>query len=184
MNSPSSSNDPDLDWNAARQFCLRRLRFRLRFTREEEIEDLAQECLVGLLRFSRREALRTPEAVMTVIADRIAVSWIRSPRSRGLELPLEDGEGKTVDVPAPAEHDATALERLRFAVMEFFRETSAPCHELAGFFFRDLDWELVAGKVGRSYLAVRKQWSRCYESLQREEAREPGFLGQFLDGLS
>jgi RNA polymerase sigma factor (sigma-70 family) len=180
---PPRGNDSGLDWDALREFARRRLRSKLRFTRDEDLEDLAQECVVGLLRFSRREAIHTPEAAMSVIVDRTAIDWIRSPRGRGAELPLEDGDGKTIDIPAPEHPDRSALERLRFTVAEFFRETSAPCLEIALHYFVDPNLKRIAERLGLRHDVVRQRWTRCRQALKKEEAREPGFLGDYLECL-
>jgi DNA-directed RNA polymerase specialized sigma24 family protein len=156
----------EADWAQARAFLHGRLRRLLDRCDEAVVEDATQEAAVRLLRVMRREEVRNLEALMNDICRKTAIDIMRSNgRFRATFEPLDE-QAEHVAI----ESTADPLERLEFAVLEFFRGRQAACYDLAVAYFNDRDWEQVADTVGKSHAAVRKQWSRCL-GLLRSVAR-------------
>lgn len=166
---------PEIGWTGAREFLLRRLRHELRGRDPGDLQDLAQEALVRLLRACRRREARNPEALMTAIARRTAIDHFRRTR-RWQRLVTSAAEPEEIAVVADPETPEDSLERLRFVALEFFAARGEVCHELALAYFDCRDWVRVARETGRSHDAVRRQWSRCLAALRAEAARRPGWL--------
>jgi len=155
-----AASEVEIHWDEAADFVRRRLRLVLRAAPADTIDDLVQESLVRLLRVVRREPVENVEALMTEIARRTAVDWLRRRTRWNALIDPASPPGDLADrVAAPVE-GGDPLERLRFVVVEFFAVGESGCRELA-----------VAHARGRSHDAVRKQWSRCLRLL-REAARE------------
>lgn len=169
---PDSRVETEVDWDDARRFIQRVIRHRVGHADPSTIDDLTQEALVRLLRALRHEGARNLEGLMTEIARRTAIDWIRTRGRWGrLVRPLDDATDDPADpsVSLPDEF-GDPDERIRFTVLEYFSARSPGCHALAIAFFQDEDWQRVAERTGRGYAAVRKQWSRCIEAL-RQAAR-------------
>jgi hypothetical protein len=131
------------------------------------VEDATHEAAIRLLRVVRREQVRNHDALMNDICKKTAIDTMRwRRRHRETFEPL--GEGGD---PSPADGAIAPLPRLEFAVIEFFRERQAGCWGLAKAYFDDRDWEHVARSIGKSHVAVRKQWSRCVALLRAAALR-------------
>jgi DNA-directed RNA polymerase specialized sigma24 family protein len=164
-----------IDWDHARRF-LREALLRMPYRKDPDlVEDLVQEALVRLLRFTRGGLpIRNLDALMNTLAKRTLVDYLRHKGVR--ESVMADCEGEIPDTPDPGPRPDESGDRLaliEFLVVEHFTATSAPCLELARHFFDSLDWNEVARLLGRAPTAVRKQWSRCVEGL-RAAARTEG----------
>jgi hypothetical protein len=170
-----SKRETDVHWGEARAFLQRVIRHRLGHADPALLEDLTQEALVRLLRALRHEGARNLEGLMTEIARRTAIDWIRTRQRWGrMVRPLDDEVEEPPDLATPKpEEFGDPNERTRFVVLEYFHARSPGCHTLAVAFFQDEDWQTVAGRTGQGYAAVRKQWSRCIDAL-RQAARSGG----------
>ena len=176
--SPDAKRETDVRWDEAREFLRRVIRHRLARPDPDRVEDLTQEALIRLLRALRHEPARNLEGLMTEIARRTVIDSIRSRQRwdrlvRPLDEEIDDLPGASAD--ALAEEFGDPLDRTRFVVLEYFRVRSPGCHELALLYFDQESWQAVSARIGKGYQAVRKQWSRCIESL-REAARIGGGL--------
>lgn len=128
----------EADWAQARAFLHGRLRRLLDRCDEAVVEDATQEAAVRLLRVMRREEVRNLEALMNDICRKTAIDIMRSNgRFRATFEPLDE-QAEHVAI----ESTADPLERLEFAVLEFFRGRQAACYDLAVAYFNDRDWEL------------------------------------------
>lgn len=174
---PAAPAERDIHWDRAREFIRRRLSFELHGPSRELLDDLTQECLVRLLRVVRRERVENLEALLTLLARRTAIDGVRR-RTRWRALVTGD-DAALAEVPDPAarvEEPGDPLERLRFVVVEYFTARDARCRELAVAYFAGDDWKAVARATGRSHDVIRKQWSRCLESLRAAARDERGPL--------
>ena len=130
-----------------------------------------------LMRALGRGEARNLDAMMTSIADRTCIDFMRS-RGRWSAIlgPINE---VVLDTTEAADTTSETLgdprDRVRFVVLQFFEQQGSACHELARAYFAELDWSLVAQGLGRSAEAVRKQWSRCLGILRREAAKSPQF---------
>ena len=163
-----------VDWKMARPFLRNRLRGMVFRADDATLEDLVQDACVRLHRACRRTQVENLEGFMTTIAKRVALDHVRA---RSLETALLTPMPEDFEAPAPAGsvpgcHQGDPLDRFRFVVLEFFRLGRSGCHDIALSYFANQDWARVAEKLKRSHAAVRKQWSRCVETLRLEAARD------------
>lgn len=173
-----TKREADVRWDEARAFLQRVIRHRLGHADAARVEDLTQEALVRLLRALRHEGARNLEGLMTEIARRTVIDWIRSrQRWDHLVRPLDDDVEDPPDrgTPSPEEF-GDPDERIRFVVLEYFHARSPGCHALALAYFQGEDWQTAAKRIGQSYAAVRKQWSRCIDALRQAARSGEGLL--------
>lgn len=165
---PAGGAVTPLDWNHARRFLLGCIRHRLDRESRDLHEDLTQIALVRLLRASRKEPLRNPDAFMNRIADNVVVDHLRW--RRRWRLLLGPMEPSALAVAGGARPDAARagdpLERLRFLVLEYFTTEHAPCAELARAYFAGEAWKGLAERRGVPHNTLIKQWSRCVDRLR------------------
>ncbi len=175
------ANETEVRWDQASAFVRRRLEFELPPSSRGLIDDLAQECMVKLLRFVRREPVQNLEALLTQLARRTAIDALRR-RTRWSALVSgdEDDVALAADPKAHAGRLGDPLERLQFVVLEYFTAREARCLELAKAYFAEMDWKAVAAAQGRSHDGIRKQWSRCIELLRSAASAESGALFDVL----
>lgn len=153
------------DWPEAARFLRARLRRLLPRVEPADLEDLAQEALIDLVRTSRREPIRNLDALLNTLARRKAIDLVRRrARWNALVRPLSERD----------EHEASArwrgtdpAERLAFVVLQFFARERSACEPLARAFLAGHDWARVAGTMNLAATAIRKQWSRCVTHLRR-----------------
>lgn len=174
--------EAQIDWEAARTRTMARIRAELPGWGRERIEDLAHEALIQLLRVVRREGIRNLDGLLGQVAKTTVIDAIRREQRRRARF-SEVGEDLP-EVPAPPvgpdDELADPLERLRFVVLEHFRRHDTACGGLALAFFSDEDWKTVAEGLGRTYDAVRQQWSRCVRALRAALASEAGPLFDWI----
>jgi len=171
-----------IDWADAGRFLRACLGARDPSLQAADLDDLTQEALIRLVRAVRRGEVANLNALMYELARCTDIDFIRRwNRWRKVFGPMPEGE---IAVAAPPSPDGSALgdpiERFRFIALEFFHATNAPCRELAEFYFRGLDWQSVAARLGRSHEAVRKQWSRCVQRLKAVAPSNVGWLAIWL----
>ena len=180
MTTGEPTQESAIDWREARDFLRRRIAREAWRADEETRQDLVQLSLVRLVRAVRRLPAENLEALMNVIARRVTLDWLDSRRAAPHLSSLDDAEGNPLPIASPHETRAD-LDRLRFIVVAFFTEHSAPCLGLANEFFGGHDWAEVASARGASHAAIRKQWSRCIGQLRQAERERPGLLSEFLE---
>lgn len=177
MSEPATFGETEIDWNETTLFMRHRLTRKLGRVDELTLEDLTQEACVRLLRAVRRESATNPHALMTTIADRTAISYIRRiTRERPIFEPLTevtenlpDPKSETQEVPGDIQ------ERVELVVQEVFRSRRSSCLELAMAFFEKRNWSAVADALGISHDAVRARWSRCVALLRKVVTADPEF---------
>lgn len=165
--------EQEIDWEEASRFLRACLEKQLPSVPEQDLFDLVQEALVGALRTARREPVRNVRGLLHDIARKAALSYLRRRSRWRALLGRVRAYGDPPDVAAPLPPDAFGepLERFRFVVLEFFRQNSPACHDLAlRYFGGETTWSELAGELGRRPDAVRRQWSRCVAALRREAA--------------
>lgn len=178
MSWPHIARERLVQWAEAREFLRRRLAASLDRVDPTVIEDLTQEALLRLLRALRREEVRNLEALMTEIARRTRIDFLRHRRVRMAHMePLTPAAEA---VPAPETPPAWSLghpgRRVRFIVLEYFQSHHARCLELGRRFFAGQDWHAVARHLGVQHATARQQWSRCLARLREHAAGDPGLL--------
>ena len=176
----SAAHETEIAWDEAAAFLRRRLEYAVGATGRDAIDDLVQESLVRLLRAVRREPVENLAALMTEIARRTAIDWLRR-RTRWSAIvdPANPPLDGVADPKAHAEPLGDPVERLSFVVVEFFGARESGCRDLAVAYFAAQDWRAVAAARGRSHDAVRKQWSRCLELLRAAAHSDRGPLSEW-----
>jgi len=168
--------ETEIDWARARTFLLRRIRRKLDRLPEDDRQDLVQMALLRLIRTVRLEPARNLEGLMSKIAHDVIVDFLRRRRRWSILLGsvhVTDPSQQTAPCP---EQFGDPDERLRFTVMEFFRQRQGSCLELALAFFQETDWRTVASRMDTGYGAVRQKWSRCVALLRDAARKNPGLL--------
>ena len=173
-------NEPNIDWKSTTAL----LRGFMRGAAQpSDVEDLVQEASVRLLRAVRREPPLVLEALARDIARKTAIDhYRRQTRWREClrELRLAAAQDPPAETP-PAGPLGDPQARLRFLVLNYFRDRSPECHQLATTWFRqERSWASVAAESGRNPDAVRQQWSRCVRFLRQEIERDPSFLSDWM----
>lgn len=173
----SAAHETDIAWDEAAAFLRRRLQYQLSASGRDAIDDLVQEALVRLLRAVRREPVENLEALMTEIARRTAIDWLRRRTRWNLIVdPANPSIDGVADPKGRAEELGDPVDRLSFVVVEFFGARESACRDLAIAYFERQDWKAVAEARGRSHDAIRKQWSRCLELLRAAARSDRGPL--------
>lgn len=150
-----------VDWEDARRRLRAAIRVQLGRVDPDDLDDLASEALIHLLRVLRRDgAVRNLPGLVKVVARSTAIDEIRRRRRASLRrgLPVE-GDAEPAQ-PDPDDWD-DRVQTDWFLMLEFFAGHRAPCRALARAYAELGDWKAVAASVGSSHDAVRQQWSRC-----------------------
>lgn len=168
----------EIDWEDLRAQVRRCVRARLDRAHPNDVDEICQRALVGILRTSRREGIANPSGLAAVAAQRAIKDWLRARRRWWAHHPELNGyDAVHLDEESlPPEEFGDPLERVRFVVLEFFRTNHASCHELAQPYFEANDWNVVAARIGRTPDAVRKRWSRCIAVLRQSLRGDLGSL--------
>jgi RNA polymerase sigma factor (sigma-70 family) len=145
------------------------IRSRLGSADPHDLDDLSQEAMIRLLRFTRREAPESLEALARSIADRVSIDFIRR-RSRWRLVLNENVDLAELDELIPAvsvEHWGDPSERVGRVLTRCFQ--GAPeCFRLAEKFLANVTWSVVAEELGQSHAAVRQRWKRCLDSVRKD----------------
>lgn len=163
---PDSPFEPELqrlDLEALRRIALHRLRARLQGFDAAEIENAAQEVLLGLTQVVRRSGIRTSaEAIVVQIARNVAADMIgKRRRERGLQQALQGDSAPFRPDPEQEEEILEAVRRMAFFVKEYYRLRRAGCLPLAEAKQRGESLKAFALAQGLPYDKVRQDWSRC-----------------------
>jgi DNA-directed RNA polymerase specialized sigma24 family protein len=159
----------DINWDVTRTQMRQAFSGRVRFEDRSLVDDLTQEGLVRILRASRTTKIENLDAFLNTIVQRVWIDHVRRRASwRRIFDPLEEGTERGAAAPPTTvePESGTPIARTRFLVLEFFRTRKSACLPLAAEYFRELDWNHVAGHLGRSHAAVRQQWKRCVDALR------------------
>lgn len=168
-----SDSDPALDWEEVNNALRRHLGRRAGAADRQFLDDLVQEACIRLLRAARRSRVENLDALVSTVAHRTWVDFIRR-RMRWRRVFTADSE-RTPEAAAPDGHAyGDVRDRLQFIVLELFeREGAEGCRDLARAYFAEMDWKTVAASRKQGYAAVRKRWSRCVEEVRRLMKQDP-----------
>ncbi len=166
-----------VDWKEARARMKRVIASNLKGSVDsDELEDLAQEAVVGLLRAVRRGGIQNLEAIEVTIAKRLAIDRMR--RKRWTE-PLEDDPGT-----AAPERDDEPLdpEEAQFYVGAMLESLGEKCRELFDRWLETFNLAAVAERLRISHAAARKRSERCRERALEICRADQGPLGDWARG--
>ena len=142
-----------------------------------DLEDVAQEVFLRLMRYDRTELVEYPQAYLYKMASNVAAEWsIRSRHSRphdsqwlsGLMAP--DAPQRTFDRDAAEREVRRAIETLgqRQRIM------------LKLHFFEGLGHAEIAQRLDMTQRSVKRMLIKSYDKLRHE--LDPGLLGEITDG--
>jgi DNA-directed RNA polymerase specialized sigma24 family protein len=176
----------EIDWNEARQFIKVCLSRKIQYLDDHDREDLIQDASVRLIRAIRRQGARNLQGLMTTIAYRTAIDFIRSRRRKsGVFEPLnENNEGKVDDAVESIGEPGDPQQRVQFVVLEYFRRQKGSCYDLAKAFLESRNWLNIAKELGISHQAVRARGSRCGAALRKAVVVDQSFalLREWAEG--
>ena len=167
---PNPPPEHVIDWRDARRRMKGVIQHHLDRVSAEDLEDLASQALVDLLRAHRADGpIRNLSGLIQVIGRTTAIDEIRRRKRERARGPLQTLDPtKLPELPADEWDDR--FETLWFLMLEFFRVHKSSCRDLALSYAELGDWNAVANAQGRGCDAVRKQWSRC-TTLFRDELK-------------
>jgi hypothetical protein len=176
------SRESEIDWSRSRTLLRTRIHAQLGRCEKPQLEDLAHEALIILMRQARREGVRDLDGLVTLVARSVATNEVR--RLKRKRSRLADWDQNLEQILRLPEADTgewdDSLRELWFLLLEFFRVHHASCHLLAVTYAELGDWKAAGGRLGLEYDAVRQQWSRCAGLFRDELRRDPG---QFRDWI-
>lgn len=175
-----SDLDPELDWKEIQSAFRSHLGRRAGAGDRRFLDDVVQEACIRLLRTARREPVENMDALVSTVAHRTWVDFIRR-RMRWRRV-FAAGDEHIEEAAAPGGYEYGGLrDRLQFIVLELFeREGADACRDLARAYFAETDWKTVAKSLNQGHAAVRKRWSRCVEEVRRLMKEDPQ-LSRILD---
>lgn len=180
MSRDRATNDAPIDWDEARRF-LARAMSQHAGAGDSYIDDLVQEACVRLLRAQRRGPVTDLEALMRAVARGAWVDHIRR-RTRARLYTEQFGRELETESSLNDPELGDLVDRLELVVQEMLdREGATDCKQLALEYFESRDWRVVSERLGLSYSAARKRWSRCVVRLRAAFARHPDF-GHLVGG--
>lgn len=174
-----SDLDPELDWEAIQSAFRSHLGRRAGAGDRRFLDDLVQEGCIRLLRAARREPVENVDALVSTVAHRTWVDFVRR-RMRWRRV-FAAGDDQIAETPAPGGYEYGDLrDRLQFIVLGLFeREGADACRDLARAYFAETDWKTVARSLNQGHAAVRKRWSRCVEEVRRLMKQDPQLSRMF-----
>lgn len=147
--------------------------------RGADLDDIAQEVFLRLLRYERAELVESPQAYLFKIASNVAAEWAIRARSRFphdatwlLELTAESQPEETVARDVAQTHIARAIERLPPRQREVLK-----LH-----FGEGLGHAQIAERIGSSQRVVKRQLVKSYARLRIE--LDADLIGELKHGRS
>lgn len=163
----SDCNRRVADWYGEWQRPLRRFIAQRRAIPSRDLEDVAQEVFVRLMRYNRAELIEQPQAYLFKMAANVAVEWaIRSRNASAREMTWladnERGDSSEEDMSRLAAEEQIARALLTLCPRQ--REV------LKLQFFEGLSRAQTAERLGVTERAVKRALAKSYQRLRRELA--------------
>lgn len=170
-----------LNWGDTLRMMKGVVRRHLTSAERHDVEDVAQEAAIRLLRASRSSAaILEVDRLAYDIARKTIKDYVRR-KTRWRRIMTGMADPTTLDrvgSPPSAGGIGDPIERFRFVVLEYFRGSAPGCEDLARVHFEGKEsWKDVALRTGATPESVRQRWSRCVASLRDRIRRDRDFLG-------
>jgi RNA polymerase sigma factor (sigma-70 family) len=174
--SPSrQSRQQDVDWTRLQSLLRRVIQSHLGKIEDADLEDCVQEAYLRLIRHLREEEVRNTPALATTVARRTAIDWLRRHKTaRERFVPLGLQHEQLGDGSSGSAEPWDRRELLAFLIVQFFRERRPSCCSLAEAYLDGRNWKIVAAAHGKSYDALRQEWTRCRQCLFEAVRANPG----------
>jgi RNA polymerase sigma-70 factor (ECF subfamily) len=142
-----------------------------------DVEDVAQEVFLRLMRYNRTELIEHPQAYLYKVASNVANEW--SSRAR-LSRPHESSWLAELSATQQPDQDA-AVEEIQKEVKRAV-ELLKPRHReiLRLYYSEGLGHSEIAERLGITKRSVKRALIKSYGSLRQE--LDPGLLGRVPDG--
>ena len=179
---PQPLDESEIDWNATRAALRRCIRAHLGRCDALELDRLAQEGSIWVLRVARHCGVQKLQGLIAFVGRKMAEGEIRRRRrDRARIVEWDERRDDIEGIPAPPADDrGDRYSRLWFQMLEFFRSNNASCLELAELYLVQQSWRKVADVLGKSGEAVRKQWSRCGKHFREWMERDRDLMDEFF----
>ena len=142
-----------------------------------DIDDVAQEVFLRLMRYDRTELIENPQAYVFKVAANVAVEWsLRACHKR----PHRDQW--LAELTAAGQADSAVLLEQSYAEIKRALNTLTPYQReiLKLFYTENLQYAEIAERLGESLRSVRRQFEKSYDRLRQE--LDPELLGVFTHG--
>jgi RNA polymerase sigma factor (sigma-70 family) len=145
--------------------------------RTADVEDVAQEVFLRIMRYEKAELIQHPQAYLYKIASNVAAEW----SIRGASRFPHDVKWLTT-LPGGEQPDALLLRAQSQEEIKRALNTLQPRQRevLKLFFTEELSHNAIAERTGQTLRTVRRHFARGYGKLRRE--LDPELLGAFESG--
>jgi len=133
--------------------------------RVADVDDVAQEVFLRIMRYERHELIEHPRAYLYKIASNVAAEWaIRAGGHRNVE------EDSLLNLPGGEEPELELERAQQRAEMTRALDTLPPRQQqaLKLYFTEELSHKAIAERTGQTLRTVRRHIARGYISLRRE----------------
>ncbi len=142
-----------------------------------DVEDVAQEVFLRLMRYEKAELVDHPQAYLYKVASNVATEW--SIRARNRHVHDEKLLAHLIDREQPETRlelaeSADELERALNTLTPYQREV------LKLFFVKEKSYAEIAEELDESLRSVTRQFRKSYDKLRQE--LDPELLGAFTHG--
>jgi RNA polymerase sigma-70 factor (ECF subfamily) len=145
--------------------------------RTADVEDVAQEVFLRIMRYEKTELIEHPQAYLYKIASNVAAEWsIRAARSSGHEAKW------LTNLPGGEQPDALLLRAQSQAEIKRALNALQPRQRevLKLYFTEELGHSAIAERTSQTLRSVRRHFARGYGRLRRE--LDPQLLRAFENG--
>jgi RNA polymerase sigma factor (sigma-70 family) len=165
------------DWFRQWRAPLRRFLLGRAGVRAADVDDVAQEVFLRLMRYDKAELIDHPQAYLYKVASNVATEW--SLRARNRQPHDERWLAELIDRERPEEQlernqSEDEVERALNTLTPHQREV------LKLFFVEEMSYVEIAAKLGESVRSVTRQFRKSYEKLRHE--LHPELLGIIKHG--
>ena len=142
-----------------------------------DLDDVAQEVFLRLMRYERTELVENPQAYLYRMASNVAAEWaIRSPQAKPHDSHWLNGLTAGDDPERSASRDL-AQEKVRRAIETL---TSRQKKILKLHHFEGLGYAEIATALSASQRSVKRALTKSYQRLRQE--LDPHLVGDITDG--
>jgi len=142
-----------------------------------DIDDVAQEVFLRLMRYDRTELIDHPQAYVFKVAANVAMEWSLRARHK-----MPHRHQWLAQLTAAGQADSAILLEQSYAEVKRALNTLTPHQReiLKLFYNENLQYAQIAERLGESLRSVRRQFEKSYDRLRQE--LDPELLGVITHG--